>query len=477
MITRRLLDAAARVVDPPQRVKVYLIYGLALPQLYFLPKGSSDVSLWTLVTLFLAPGIVISCWSGSGRQLLRTGLVRVLLALIAVRVVAWLVWSPDRSAGQQPIALLVEFVVVVLLMLTVVRQDRDVFGRLQRVYWPAVVVEAALVVVFRLLPGVENAFLHTVGGVVIGQNTIAGLFGTQPNNVLDVAKSGGVFVNANVAAMFLGVSGLAALAVWSVTRDSRVRLVGIGALVAVLFTGSKSAILLAFLLPCLVFAAYYATRVARPAVRRGLLVGAAVLGVAGIVVLTTVDVGFVRALRHAFFERTEIWAYGGQAFVHHAVLGLGYGGWQSGFARYAAEHHIPRFPPHNMFLAAWAKTGLAGLALTAAFYVLLFRLVGRRLARTTGRRTWFVLYAGAALAWTLIQGMGENTDIFGDIHLIPVVALLIACLIVPPDEETGDLAFPFADRRDRQAPAVPAFRNVHPQPGVGTADVHAAVRG
>src|SRR6266540_448833 len=330
---------------------------------------------------------------------------------------------------------------------------------------------AVLVVLFRLLPGVEHMFLQTVGGFFAGQNTVAALFGEHGNNVVDPAKSGGVFVNANVAAMFLGVNGLAALAVSAVTRTRWVRVVGVAALVAILFTGSKSATILALVLPAAAYGIVRMRRSPRATLRWQVLVPAG-SAVAALLALLVAVTGLLHPLLEAFITRTAIWAFGAESFRHHPVLGLGYGGWQAGFARYAASHHLNQnFPPHNVLLAAWATTGIAGLVLTVMFFAFSIKLFVRA---PLGGVT-FAACGGAAVAWILIQGMGENTDVFGEIHLIPVVALLVGYLTRYLGEETKSSAGS-ARRRDSQAPTVPAVRAVHHQPGPGVTQVSAVVR-
>src|SRR6266511_4048660 len=183
----------------------------------------------------------------------------------------------------------IDIAVTTLLISAAARQDPDALRKLQRVYWPWVAVEAGLVVLFRLLPGVEHMFLQTVGGFFAGQNTVAALFGEHGNNVVDPAKSGGVFVNANVAAMFLGVNGLAALAVSAVTRTRWVRVVGVAALVAILFTGSKPATILALVLPAAAYGIVRMRRSPRATLRWQVLVpaGSAVAALLALLVAVT----------------------------------------------------------------------------------------------------------------------------------------------------------------------------------------------
>ncbi|MEE6263825.1 O-antigen ligase family protein [Plantactinospora sonchi] len=444
---------------------------LAVPQLYLLPRGSVDISLATLVVVLLAPVVLLGVRGGAVRDLLRTGLFRLVLVLLVVRVLA-LAWSPDPRAGLQYITLLGQFAVTLLLMGLVAGEGRTALRRLERWYWPLVLTEAALVILFRLVPGLEDGYLRSVGGFFAGQNTVAALFGDHPNNVLDPAKAGGFFINANVAAMFLGINGLAALALAHLTGTRWVRLAGLAALATVPFTGSKSAIVLVLLLPAAAYGVHHLRR-STPAVRRYLLVAAAVAG-AALVLLLVLNRGFLGALVEAFVGRAEIWRFGGEALRDHPVLGLGYGGWDAGFAGYADRHDMWRIlPPHNILLGAWAVTGVVGLGLTVAYFVFTGRLVLRRRHATDER---FVAYAGAALGWILLQGLGENTDIFGDIHLIPIVSLLIVYLVRPVGEESKDRAS-HPDRRDPAPPAVPPLGDVHRQPGPGDADVPSAVRG
>ena len=79
-------------------------------------------------------------------------------------------------------------------------------------------------------------------------------------------------------------------------------------------------------------------------------------------------------------------------------------------------------------------TGIVGLLLTVAYFGVLIWLVLRNLSVKSSLNRGFVAFAGAAIAWIVIHGMGENTDIFGEIHLIPVLALLLAFLSQPIEQ-------------------------------------------
>lgn len=461
---------ASLVAGVPLRVGALVVFALAVPQIYLLPRGTLDISLSSVLVVLLVPSVALWTWrNGGSRRLLRSTLVYSLVGLLAARIVA-VIWSPDAGYGRLPTVLLGQFLVTLVLLYGAVSEEPDLLRRIQYAYWPLVMLEALLVALFRIFPGVEEGYLHSVSGLFAGHNTVSGLFDVNRNNVLDPAKSGGVFVNANVAGLFLGASAMAAFAVWSRTRQRLVLVAGFAALAGVWFTGSKSGQIFSIVLPLAALAAYRWRRL-RPVVRRYLLIGGSVAVVGAAVLLTFSRGGFAAAVRMAFGQRTDIWGYGAQAFVDHPVLGLGWGGWQKGFATYAAAHGIysPNFPPHDVLLAAWAATGLPGLVLTILVFGAMLGLV----VKAFRRDPLFVAWTGAAFVWMIVQAMGENTDVFGDIHLIPIIALLLCYLVHPSRQESERVTA--ADIWNRETSIIPAVRDVHPEPGYGDAGVPTVV--
>jgi O-antigen ligase len=416
----------ATAPDEPRRAELILTGAalwLAVGQIYLLPKGTIDVPLSFAVTVAMVPLAVLGLRRDP--RLLRTPLFLSVVALLFMRLLA-VAWSPEPRDALRPVMVLGQFVVILLVFHRIIRRDPRFVTRLRWLYWPWVVAEIVLVLAFRLLPDLEDAYLHSIGGVFAGHNAVAALYGDNPNNVLDPAKSGGVFINANVAAIFLGVNGFAALALAARTGSRRLRWLGAAALLTVPVTGSKLATILVVVL---VAAAVLGHRFG-PVVRRhwkAALAGAAAVVVGVVVVLRIVEFSFVDALERALDQRVEIWGFVPKAVSEHTVLGLGYGGWEREFAVYAREHGIPeRFPPHNMYIAEWATGGVAALIILVLYVGALGRLLSRA-ARVSAHRA-FVWYTGAAIAWIMVQGMAENTSFYGEVQLIPIVSVLICFL-------------------------------------------------
>jgi hypothetical protein len=444
---------------------------LAVGQFYLLPEGTIDVPLSFAVTVAMVPLAVLGARRDA--RLLRTPLFLAVVALLCVRLLA-LSWSPVPREALRPIMVLVQFVVVLLVFHRMIRQDPRFVDRLRWLYWPWVVAEIVLVLVFRLLPDLEDAYLRSIGGLFAGHNTVAALYGDHPNNVLDPVKSGGVFINANVAAIFLGVNGFAALALAARTGRPRwLRWLGTAALLTVPVTSSKIATILVVLLTA---GAILGIRFGSALRRhwRASLAGAGAAVVGALVVLRIVEVSFVDALKNALDQRVAIWGFVPEAVREHPILGPGYGGWEREFPAYAREHGIPeRFPPHNMFIVEWTFGGWAAVIILVLYVVALGRLL-LRVARTSADRT-FVWYAGAAFAWIMLQGLGENIGIYGEVQLIPILSVLICCLIVDAEERRIDSDKP-AHGRHREAPAVPAVGDIHRRAGAVAARLSALVR-
>src|SRR5204863_4424180 len=59
---------------------------LALPQLYVLPRGTIDIALSTVAAVALLPGLGFAARRGELSGLATAGYVRVLLGLLAVRI-------------------------------------------------------------------------------------------------------------------------------------------------------------------------------------------------------------------------------------------------------------------------------------------------------------------------------------------------------------------------------------------------------
>jgi O-antigen ligase len=349
-----------------------------------------------------------------------------------------LLWSPDPKLGLQPIGYFLQFLVVFAAAVTEGRRDESHIIRLLVVTVAMALIEATLVVVGRISPGMKLSFLLSpVAPWVVSPNIIDNLFTGSYNAVLDPTKSGGVFVNANVASAFLGISACTALGLSLHLRRRWLGAAGVILLAAVAFTGSKAGLMLAAAVPLLmlhlVSLRYRGWRNRLRMVMVAIMV-AGIIGWLGPKAIRVGESGGYRALS-GFFQRSdvtlsvreEIWQYGAQAFLRHPMKGQGFGGWQEDFPKYARKVGIALdLPPHNTVIYLWSQGGMLAALLGLAFIYQVLRIGWRETRERNASAFGLSLAMTGAFLWTFVHGMGTNFGLLGEIHMSPLLAGLLA---------------------------------------------------
>jgi len=423
-----LVMAVVAVLIKP-RHRLLVAAALAVPQIYLSVLPASLFQVWMLVVL------VLSLVEGRRRGSLRS--IEVPLALLAIVTLLYALISPNPGTAVLLCAQLLAFLAALRLLYAPGVSPVD-WRRAAGLLATGIVAQAALVIVFRLSPAMESAFLQgELGRILIGPSASA-LFTTDPNNVLDPDKAGGLFVNGNVASMFLGVAAFLCVAValrfslrwpWWVAALS---------MVGVIATGSKTGLLLALLLPVATVALLGVTGRWGPLAGALLLPLVAVVGIAAPPFLASRFPALFADLGGAVDQREPLWEAARQVIADNAVFGLGFGGW----SEYAIAAVGRAMPPHNLIFAAWIDTGMMGVVLVvvllASMTVLGVRAVA---AASTVRVRASAACAMVAVWWVAIHGMGDNTTIYGEMRTLMLVALALALLADVLDaREPGALA-------------------------------------
>jgi O-antigen ligase len=324
------------------------------------------------------------------------------------------------------------FLLVAAAAYSIAKTNPSIVYNILAITVTAMLLQAALVIVFRIVPDLEMAWLSgELSRYVSGPNVIAGLLDDSGrNNVLDTAKAGGVFVNANIAAAYLGIGALTAVLVARGIQLRLMWLVGSFLWGSVFFTGSKAGILLALFLPMAALAFVYHVQFDRWSkallITGGLAAGSImfILGISTFDVLTR-HLSFVAASVDTASTRLLIWSFAGQEFWESPWLGQGFGGWQLGYESYALELGVNPYPPHNTLINLWSQSGFAAVVLGLAFIFSVMRLAYRAYVPFGRHESLNGLILGLVGGWILIQGMGENWGLFGDPRLQPFFATAI----------------------------------------------------
>jgi len=359
--------ASAPLVPLLWRLSIAL--ALSVPQIYIVPVGGAWISLAFMSAYFLWPEFIKEL-----PGMLRSGPMVAFLALLVIQVVSWS-WAPELFAGFRALVFSLPFVFIVAATYSLARSDA---GSVKYLFVSVPILmlgQLAMVVAFRLSPSLELSYLQSdFAGILSGPNTVSALLdGTNRNNVFNFLKSGGVYVNANTAAAYLGIGAFLAFQCASLLRVSVLNLVAALLWVGVFFTGSKAGAAFAISLPVILV-------VTRQLIKYDLaskmvaLFAALLFAVFSVVLFASAATWLLRESQLVANTaittgvRLLIWARAGQLFVESPVFGLGYGGWHESFSGYAMLLALnPDFPPHNSLIQLWADSGILAVVAAVVF--------------------------------------------------------------------------------------------------------------
>jgi len=430
-----------------------------------LGSATNLVQLHTLPVLGIYPSLALLGWLACWRQALGSALwnwawMRALLVLTLLQA-ASLYWAPSPMLGVRYLIYLLPLPLAAHVFYRLERDEPAVARRCLFVLLASSALEAVLVIAFRVLPSVEIAFLtRPLARLFVSPNTLDALFYEGRNNVLDAAKSGGLFVNANIAAAYLGMASIAAWYFGRARGSATLRAVAVLDWTAVLFTGSKAGLLCGLGVPALLGAVgVLRTQRVNPLV---VFAGVLALAVGASSLVSPLGLELIDDYRYdtlaTLGSREQIWSYATRMIAEHPVAGLGFGGWEQRFTLNAFTPGVPTtVPPHNSLFILWLESGLpgllGGLALIAAVYAAAARISG---SRDVDTRTLAVGIAGA-FTWYLVQGLGENFGLIGEAHMTPLLGALLGTLCARFDGATLRHEHSIQPVRSLAAPsAVPA---------------------
>lgn len=398
-------------------------------QLYLIPVGPYVFSL-NLVLIYAAAGLYLL----QGQWVANWG-IRLLIALFVVQIVS-IAWSPTRMAGVRDFVFDLPVLLAMTIGETLERKATRRVVDLIALFCIAGTIQSILVVTFRLDPQLKASFIHSsIAPIFINPNELTGFFSGETNNVNSPDKSGGFFLNANVAGVFSAVMMFMSLFAYELETRKTVKalLLQVAAVhtAAVATCGSKASLVLLFVVPLV---AIFLVWLQRSSLATRLAVaGTAVAAVATLIstakaiLLGTV---FGRRLLLASFQRSVLWYYAAQKFKQSPLLGLGYGGWSKDLASAGSGFNAlglsPQLPPHNALIILWANSGLFAAAIGILFIVFVVHT-----ASSIGERTGLprvAIWATSAVTFFYIQAMGENFGVFGDPHVEVPLALFIGVL-------------------------------------------------
>lgn len=420
-----------------------ILFGITIIMFIFIPitwrlaivlwSSIFQIYIWQVAGIYppftLLTSILLSYNLFRNIRLLMLPPIWFFMLLLGVHTIS-LLWSPSIYLGIRNITYLLPFPVLFVVSYSIAKQKAYIFRSIFTVFSLFALIEAVLVILFRLNPSLEFAFLNApYAQYFIGPKVLTGLFSDARNNVLDPLKAGGLFVNGNVAACFLGA---AAFITWGVGKAYKSNILIVSAFllwVSVFFTGSKMGIVLALFLP---FSAYFLLTISY----RRLMATRFLLFFLFLVIIYVwlfivylfygAESDVFQKFQFATNVRFMIWSFAWREFLNSPLLGQGFGGWQKSFPSYAYRYGLGEgWPPHNTIIYLWSQSGLLAVILGLLFMIEIMRFGWRALSSDSQEVQALGIGTTYGFLWVFIQGMGENFGIVGDLHILPVLAIAL----------------------------------------------------
>jgi O-antigen ligase len=406
----------------PLRIRLLLVLVCSIPQLYLVQLGGADVPL-----AFLFPALLLPVFVINANRFLAKPTNIMLLGLILISALS-LAWSVEKSMGIRDIAYLCEFIVISNAVYVLALKDRIVLYKTINVMLFFVCIQAITVIIFRFNESLELAvILSPVSKYTMGMNTLQSLLDGARNNFYDPVKAGGVlFVNANAAACYAGISSFMAWGVYKAMK-SKITLAMAALLWAtVFFTGSKAGVLFAILIPAFVFYLQLqrSTRVIVSSVGASFAIFLIAISV---IFSITEQSGFLQESTDTAETRYQIWNYAFDAFLNNPLMGQGYGGWEVDYSK-----HTDYFlPPHNTLIYLWSKSGIIASLLGLGFILCSIGVAFKAIKSTNKELKDIGFSFLMVLSWLFAHGFGENFGLIGEQHQMIVLAIMLGlCLAV-----------------------------------------------
>ncbi|RYD01273.1 hypothetical protein N752_30215 [Desulforamulus aquiferis] len=182
------------------------------------------------------------------KRILKWEPIALLIGLLIIHGMS-LLWSDDIRLGFRTIIYLLPFIIVFCASYNLALENLYKLREILSIFVISALTVASIVIIFRVAPSLEEMFLHsTIAKLFINPNTLENLYTTERNNILDPVKSGAFFVNANIAACYLGICSFISWGIGEAYQLKWYKVASVLLWISVWFTGSKAGIILIYTL-------------------------------------------------------------------------------------------------------------------------------------------------------------------------------------------------------------------------------------
>jgi hypothetical protein len=408
----------------PRGLSLSLVAALNAPQFYTFAVFGVYFSLAQFASLAVWPAL-------ASRQIWQHGWVRAAGTLILIQSIST-VWAEVPALGLRNVIYTLPFLFVAAATLALAQENEKLLRKALTVGLLVSAAEALLIMLFRISPSLELSFLNSgIARLFVSANVLAEL-GNGAYTIFDPTKAGGVFVNANVAAAYMGFCGFLAWGCAGLFKSRWLTAVAVLDLLSVPFAGSKAGVGLCALMLGLLLVLHLIKKR-----RIGLGAAAAVSFGAGLLVVVLylgaqafLQSRYVGNSTETLGTRFVIWEFGLSVLKTSPLTGLGFGGWEKAWPTYALSHGSnPIFPPHNALLALFVQSGVSALIAGLLFALLTLRFIWRASNTLDLPVRRYALGVLCGVCWLFLQAQGENFGLIGEVHLTQFMALALGYLV------------------------------------------------
>jgi hypothetical protein len=294
-------------------------------------------------------------------------------------------------------------------------------------------LDAGLVYLFSLQPSWEQTFYRLPAAeLVINPNRLAETLQhpSFSNAFHDPKKAGGLFPNANSAAIFLGVSSLLAFGLHRVSANRWSLRASLFLLSAIPVTGSKASIV-----PAMVIAVWFGRRM--EGIQRAIPPSLVAFGIGFFLVgsdlpsllrgegsTKMLETSAMRSFSYLletahrnFVERVSFWKESVALIAERPFAGS-----TGEQVRLASGEYFERHQAHNAYLRLGVHFGVPALLGAVLFHVWMLRALWSASRKLAGAPRDWALCTFLAFAWMTAQSLLSNSEPVGEFHTAPLLA-------------------------------------------------------
>lgn len=393
---------------------LFVLLSLSCYQIYFFRIAGSYLPVTTYILLLLIPFIKINQFKDS------LFVFYVLLFIITV-----FYYFKSSNIGAWLYQIFFGFIFLISYAASKNISDFNFFIKLVKVFLYSSLFNSLLIILFRYNGDFEYFFINNFLSFFKNPDRLSSEVGL---NVFDSYKAGGVFDNANTAATFHLICYGLTIMIKNFLRRKIFLFVVIINFLAVLMSGSKSAIIL------LVFLSFLSLLLAFYFNSRG---NVKIIKTLFLSIFTIFIYFSFSTLNSLFFkssfgqqtsdtsdERYKIWLFAYDLFIKDPILGLGFGGWAEKNNQFGHLYSIlANWPPHNSLIEAWANTGILGFFLSICIIFIIFWRVYVFFKLIDIQEGKGLLIA---LGSAILMPLGDPQLLLGPVQAAPILGVVFA---------------------------------------------------